>query len=74
MGNKEYEIGTLEYYERRERENKATINNLIEQNTTMRMALLLIKEWHEPSPNFQMNYGSNGMRDHFRRIAGEALE
>lgn len=74
MDNKEYEIGTPEYYDRCKRESKDIIDNLIQQNTTMRMALLLIKEWHEPSNNFQLNYGSNGMRDHFRRIAAEALK
>lgn len=39
----------------------------------LREALKRIEAWDECSPKFRMNYGSNGERDYYRKIASEAI-
>jgi len=46
---------------------------LIAENARLRAALLLIREHKMPYPGFSMDQGSNGVRDHFIRVASEAL-
>jgi len=49
------------------------ISVLIAENARLRAALLLIREHKMPYPGFSMDQGSNGVRDHFIRVASEAL-
>lgn len=64
-----YEDRTIEMIQTR---NKA-IASLEQQLATCRSALLLIEEWQLPYPGFSWENGSNGERDHFRRVARNAL-
>lgn len=49
------------------------LHHLRGQIGILRGALHVVVEWEEPYPGFSMDQGSNGMRDHFRDIARNAL-
>lgn len=68
------EIGSQEYYDQREQHSHRAIRALIAENARLRAALLLIREHKLPYPGYSGQYGSNGVRDHFIRIAQEALD
>lgn len=50
------------------------IRTLMTENARLRSALLLIREHKMPYPGLSMDQGSNGVRDHFIRVATEALD
>lgn len=58
---------------RQSMEDKKIIEELINNNTKMRAALLLIAEYRQPYKYFSFNQGSKGVEDHFKNIAKEGL-
>ncbi len=50
------------------------IDEMKETIAKHRAALLLISEWKNPYQSFGLDYGSNGERDYFRKIAANALK
>lgn len=49
-------------------------DTLMLENAKLRGALLLIREHKLSYKNLSLNLGSNGVRDHFIKVAGEALK
>lgn len=68
------EAGSPEYFRIIITQQKEAINYLINKNAHLREALLLIREHKLPYPSFSMDVGSNGVRDHFIKIASNALD
>lgn len=62
-----------EYWRNKYLNSTVTVNNLIRENTKMKMALKAIIDWELPYKGHIHDYGSDGERDFFREIAKEAL-
>lgn len=63
-----------DYWYNRYMANQRAAKVLIAENARLRAALLSIKEHKLPYPGYSADYGSNGVRDHFIKIASEALD
>ena len=63
-----------EVFSKRITEMEQDIRHKQKRIQTLESALIRIKSWDEHTLEFAVDYGSNGVRDHYRNIARGALE